>query len=1112
MRRRTLAGRLLGVLTGLGLVLCLAPSPVSAQAVSGTVLGTVRDASGAAVPGATVTLVQTETGYSRTVTSDAQGEYTAPSLPTGTYTVSGELTGFKKVSLANVHLGVDQRVRMDLSLQLGAMSEVVEIQAETPLLQTASSDLGTTVVEEQIKTLPLNGRNFVSLTRTVPGILRGTPGGNIDGAGSLAWRASASFSANGQRTRDNNYMLDGVDNNETWLQTVVIFPSPDALAEFKLQTSTYSAEFGRSLGGVVNLQIKSGTNDYHGSVFEFLRNDRFDANNFFLNAASKPKPDFKQNQFGATFGGPIIKDRTFFFADYQGLRINAGQTYVSTVPSLKMRQGNFSEVNRVIYDPLTGQPFAGNIIPASRWDPTSANILSQLYPEPNSTGAIGTTGQPINNYVISPILERQDNQGDIKLDHRVTDNNRAFVRYSFQKTHRFLPATLPHGDSGTTFGAGDGNIKAQSLTFNDTHTFSPNLLNEFRFGWNSIKFLMTPLDYGENLAEQVGLPGINLSPTTSAMTQMNFQNIRNLGANSNQPLITNQNDFQVFDNVTFIKGKHTFKLGGSVTFRSREILNADTIVGNFGFNNNMTSNCAGKATGCTVNSSTGFDVASFLLGYATTKTRNLFDSKTYTEKRPEYALYLQDDLRVNAKLTLNVGVRYEVYVPWIEVDNRQSNFDVTTGQFVPASDNATMGGIQVGRYLQTYSKGDVGPRFGFAYDLFGTGRTIVRGGVGVFWNFTPGGTSSSKAQNPPFQQSTALTASPNPNFSPSLIVSAGLPAPPGVNLTPKPGAGTTRSIFDINFRDAYTTNWNLNVQQQLGHNYMLELAYAGSRGRQYLVKGNPNEAPATVGVTNSNVNRPFATIAPALRDVGQVQATGVLNYDALLAKFQRRFANGFSVLTSYTFAKAQDYNSDNDGTVTVANVYNLAGYNYGPADYDIRHTLSVSAIYELPFARTKWYGGWQLTGIGYYRTGYPFTPGQTQGILSTTVGGTGQRPNVVGDWTLSNPTIAKWFEPSAFQPPTDTTGTYGDAARNIMRGPDQFNIDMSLIKNTHIGRFNVELRCEAFNLLNHPQFQLPNRTVGNAAVATITQMLQNPACALCGTTERNIQFAAKISF
>jgi hypothetical protein len=1109
MTTRSLVSRLAAIaLLGLGL-LCLPPPPAAAQAVSGTILGFVKDSTGAVVPGATVTLVNAGTGFSRTVVTDAAGEYTAPLIPTGTYTVSAEITGFNKLSKTNVLLGVDQKVRIDLALELGAMTEVVEIQAETPLLQTSSSELGTTVVEEQIKTLPLNGRNFVSLTRTVPGVLRGIPGANIDGAGSLAWRASAAFSANGMRPRDNNYMLDGVDNNETWLQTVVIFPSTDALSEFKLQTSTYSAEFGKSLGGVVSLQIKSGTNQMHGSVFEFLRNDAFDANNFFLNRAGRPKPALSQHQFGATLGGPIFKDRTFFFADYQGFRNTTGQTYLSTVPSTRMRQGDFSELNRVIYDPLTGQPFPGNVIPESRWDPAAKNIMQQLYPEPNTAGSVGATGQPINNYLITPNLTRQDNQFDMKVDHRLTDSNRFFVRYSYQKTHRNLPATLPHGDAGATFGAGDGNIKAQGLAFNDTHTFSPTVINELRFGWSAINFFMTSIDYGGNLATAMGIPGINVNDVTSGMTQMTFQNIRNLGANSNQPLITKQNDFQLFDSVTMIKGKHTLKLGGSVTWRSREILNADTIVGQFGFNNNLTSNCTGKATGCTLNSSTGFDVASFLLGYTSAKNRNLFDADTYTEKRPEYALYAQDDFRVSSKLTLNLGLRYEVYVPWIEVDNRQSNLDVTTGQFVVAADNATIGGVNVGRYLQTYSKGDVGPRVGFAYDLFGTGRTIVRGGVGMYWNFTPGGTSSSKAQNPPFLQSTALTPSPNTSFSTNLILSDGLPPPPGVDLTPRPGSGSTRSIFDTGFRDAYTTNWNLNVQQQFGRNYMVELTYVGSRGRQFLIKGDPNEAPATVGVTNSNINRPLFSVAPALRSVGQVQSKGELDYHALLVKFQRRFANGFSFLNAYTYGKALDYTSDNDGAVTVLNVYNIAGYNRGPASYDVTHTLSSSLIYELPFGRTSWWGGWQTSGILYFRTGLPFQISQTQGVQST---GTGNRPNTVGDPKLSDPTVDKWFDPAAYQPPADTTGTFGDTGRDTVRGPGQFNIDMSIIKNTHFGRFNLELRCEAFNILNHPQFQLPNGTIGNAAVGQITAMLQNPSCALCGTTERQIQFAAKLSF
>ena len=314
------------------LSLGLATSAV-AQSVSGTILGTVTDSTGAVVAGAKVTIVNEGTGLTRSVVADVNGEYTAPALPTGHYTITSEMTGFKTVALSNVEVGVDQRVRINIKHEVGAMTESVSVTADTPLLQTSSSELGTTVSASQIEALPLNGRNFVNLTRTIPGVLRGIPGANIDGAGSLAWRASASFSANGQRPRDNNYMLDGVDNNETWLQTVVIFPSVDALDEFKMQTSTYSAEYGRSLGGVVNLQIKSGTNALRGSGFEFHRNDAFDANNFFNNRAGRAKPDFKQNQFGGTIGGAVFKDKTFFFTDYQGHRESQGQTFLSTVPS-----------------------------------------------------------------------------------------------------------------------------------------------------------------------------------------------------------------------------------------------------------------------------------------------------------------------------------------------------------------------------------------------------------------------------------------------------------------------------------------------------------------------------------------------------------------------------------------------------------------------------------------------------------------------------------------------------------------------------------------------------------------------------------------------------------
>ena len=1094
------------VALGLILAASLLPAALAAQAVTGTILGSVTDTSNAAVPGATVTLTNAGTGLVRVVVTDANGDYTAPSLPTGKYKLVAELPGFRTVSLSDVELGVDQRARFNVKLEIGTVAETVTVSGVSPLVQTSSSELGTTVQEEQIKTLPLNGRNFVNLTRTVPGVVRGIPGANIDGAGSLAWRASASFSANGQRPRDNNYMLDGVDNNETWLQTVVLFPSVDALDEFKLQTSTYSAEFGRSLGGVVNLQIKSGTNAHHGSGFEFLRNDRFDANNFFNNRAGRAKPAFSQHQYGGTYGGPIVKDKTFLFFDYQGYHVNQGATYLSTVPSARMRAGDFSELNRVIYDPITHLPFPGNVVPLARWDQVSKNILNQLIPESNTAGILSSTGQTINNYLINPTLERQDNQIDLKVDHMIKASNRLSARYSYEKTHRILPATLPHGDAGFTFGAGDGNIKAQGMAVNDTHTFSSNWLNEFRFGWSSIKFFMTPVDYLQNPAKAVGLPGINLNDVTSAMSQVVFANggMRNLGSNGNQPLITNQNDLQFFDNVTRVAGKHTIRAGGSITHRSREILNADSIVGRFDFNQNQTSNCSGITSGCTLASNTGFDLASFALGYATNASRALFDAGTYTEVRPELSAYFQDDIRVTNRLTVNAGLRWDEYVPWVEVNNQQSNFDATTGKFVVASDSATIGGVQVGRYLQTYSKTDFGPRFGFAYDVTGSGRTVVRGGYGLFWNFTPGGTSSSKAQNPPFLQSQATTTSLGTN----ILLSTGLAAPPGVDPNRVP-AGTTRSAFLRDFRDAHAHNFNVNMQQQLGTNYMVEVAYSGSRTVDAALKTDLNQAPPTVGVSDQNVNRPFAVLDPALRTVGTLSSSGYVEYNGLLVKFQRRSANHISFLNSYTFGRATDLNSDNDGTVTLTNIFNPE-YNRGPADYDVTHTLSSTWIYELPWAAQRAWGGWQVSGILYLRSGLPITITQAQSMLSTGIAN--NRPNTICDPASSNPTIAQWFNTSCFTQVTDTTGTFGNTGRNTVRGPGQFNIDASMIKNTRIGPISSELRLEIFNILNHPQFGNPNGQFGNSAFGTISAMLASPSCATCGTTERQMQVAVKLKF
>ncbi len=1103
----------------LGIAIIFTAQSISAQAVSGTILGTVKDPSGDAVAGAKVTLNHTATGFVRTVVSDATGEYIAPSLPSGAYTISAEANGFRKLIMSNVRLDVDQKARVDLNLQLGATSEEVTVAGGAALVQAESSDLSGTVSEAQIRNLPLNGRDFVQLTRIIPGVLRGIPGANIDGAGSLAWRASASFSANGMRTRDNNFLLDGVDNNETWLNSVVIFPSVDALEEFKVQTSTYSAEFGRSSGGVVNIQIKSGANDFHGNAFEFLRNDKLDANDFFNNAKGASRPPFKQNQFGATFGGRIIRDKTFFFMDYQGGRIRDSKTYLSTVPTQKMRNGDFSELLRDIngdgeldgniYDPLTGLPFDGNVIPAGSIDPAARNIIDQLYPEPNVAGQLSPTGsgQIINNFLYNPVLKRQDDQFDVKLDHYLSQKNHLFGRYSFQRTDRFLPATLPHGDSGTTFGAGNGLIRGQSFAFNDIHTFSPKWLNEFRLGISRISFKVTSIDADTNLAEQVGIPGVNINDTATAMSQIQFSrndlnsDIRNLGANSNQPLLTFLDTFQLFDNVTNTSGRHTLKMGFNYTRRRRNVLNVDNIVGNFTFRPEMTSDCAGGFNPL-CDGVGGFSVASFMLGYASTVNRQLMQG-TFGERRPEYGAYIQDDFRVSDKLTLNLGLRYDLFVPFVEVYDRQSNFDISTGRFVVASEDAVIDGQEVGRYLQVVPKKDFAPRFGFAYDVFGKGRTILRGGYGIFWNNPLTGTSSAKPINPPF----LLAQSFAENLKPLFRLSNGLPPPPALDIN-RPPSGATRSIFDPDFRDGYAQQWNLNIQQQLKSDYVLEVSYVGSKGTHLVVKRDINQAPPVVGVRDQNINRPF----PALLSLSRVESSGSSSHHALLTKFSKRFGNGLQFVNAYTFGKTIDTVSDTEGTVQ--NAYNFAR-DRAVSDFDVTHTLTTSWSYDLPFGKgrafasnlgnvaDKFIGGWQLSGILLVRSGLPFTVNQQQNVLST---GTANRPNRIGSGELDNPSIERWFDISAFDQTPDTTGTYGNSGRNILRAPGQTNLDLSLVKVTRFReRFEYQFKVEFFNALNQPQFAAPGNNIRSSNAGVISSLLFN-------NPMRQIQLAMKLSF
>jgi hypothetical protein len=777
-----------------------------------------------------------------------------------------------------------------------------------------------------------------------------------------------------------------------------------------------------------------------------------------------------------------------------------------------MRNGDFSELNRTIYNPLTRQPFAGNVIPTSQFDPAAKAIIDQLYPLPNVPGTRAASGQIINNFLYNPVLAREDDQFYVKIDNYFSQNNHFFARYSFERTHRFLPATLPHGDAGATFGAGNGLIRGQSLALNDTHTFSPRWLNEVRAGFSRIAFKVTSIDAGTNQADAVGIPGVNITDTATAMSQITFGatnnpgNIRNLGANANQPLLTFLDTFQIFDNATHTRGAHTLKMGASLTRRRRNVFNVDNIVGQFNFRSDITSNCGGATGNCVTAPDAGFDFASFVLGYPAQVTRGLMQG-TVGERRPEYGAYIQDDWRVNSRLTLNIGLRYDVFVPYVEVYDRQSNFDTSTGKFVVASENAVINGIEVGRGLQKTPMKDFAPRFGFAYDLFGRGQTVLRGGYGIFWNNPLTGTSSQKPSNPPF----LLSNSDTTTLIPRLRLSNGIPAPPPVDPNRAP-SGTTRSIFDPEFSDGYAQQWNLNISQQFGRNYALEVSYVGSKGTHLVVKQDINQAPPVVGETDVNKNRPFRALAPNLQALSQVQSRGYSNHHAMLVKFSNRFSNGLAFVNSYTFGKTIDIVSDTEGAAQNAYDFNR---DRAVSDFDVKHNFTSSWSYDLPFGKGKWIGGgvsgladkfiggWQLSGILLLRSGLPFNVTQSQAVQST---GTANRPNRIGSGELDNPTVDQWFDTSAFKPTADSTGTYGNAGRNILRAPGQVNVDFSLVKNTRFReRFEHQLKFEFFNAFNHAQFAAPNGTIGSSTQGQITSLF-------FGATARQIQIAMKLRF
>ena len=1063
-------------------------SDVYAQAITGRIVGTVQDRNQGAVPNAKVTITNQSTGISSEFQTDSQGNYIAPSLPSGAYKVAVAASGFRQAVASNIEVNVAQTTRLDLTLEVGNVQETVEITGGGALVQSTTSDLGEIVNQRQIQTLPLNGRIFSQLIQLVPGAVPAGFGAAPEAGSTAGARSATSASVNGLPWVGTTYYMDGIENKETLNAFISMSPPIEAIEEFKVQTNSASAEYGAFGGGVVNLTLRSGTNEYHGALFEYLRNEALNARDFF---ATRKNP-FKTNQFGGVFGGPIVKNKAFFFGDYQGLRLRGGRPFTASVPTQAMREGRFlaSEgFSAPIYDPLSGAspaqrtPFANNMIPTSRFDPVSAKALS-LWPLANRPGLI-------NNY-IENISQSQDvNQIDIRGDYQFAEWGRLFVRESYSK--RALRSSLPNAPF-LAFGEINSDSRDHNAVIGHSYSFSPALLNEFRFGFNRFNTEHYGSDSTLDKNNELGIKNGNLSafPETRGVANFGITGLTGTGSPGFTNALRLSNTYQLTENMTWVKKSHTIKFGADLKRIESTLTNPESNPrGFFNFNTNFTS----------LNGAGGAAFASFLLGFPNDYGRSIVDT------RPAVRMffggfYVQDDWRVTRKLTFNLGLRYDIFTHPSERHNRHSNLDLTTGKIVLASDDNR------GPNIDTYTK-NFGPRIGFAYSP-DEGKTAVRASFGMGYfpdNF--GATGGTLERNYPFFQTFSLAASDR--FTPFARLSVdGLP---GFISQPRtatidPPAGLSLFYIPRNFRQDTVAMWQLSVQRQIHDSGVAEIAYVGNHG-YHLFSGNRNiNTPLAPGPGAIDPRRPYFNILPRNQTVNQRNSDGSSSYHGLQFKYSKRFSAGLQALVSYTWSKTID---DTNLLWPHDNRINR-GVGTGKAP-DIPHVFTASYVYELPFGKSRKFlgaipraldfviGGWQVNGITNVRSGAPLIVTVAASQLNT---GTGNYANLTCSEVGRPKTVERWFDTSCFAEPAQFV--FGNSGKSHVRGPGVVNFDLSLFKKFAIDEKRaIEFRSEFFNAFNNPHFANPNTSLSpsNTAFGRISATVLTP---------REIQIGLKLTF
>jgi hypothetical protein len=1088
------------------------------QAARGSIGGEVRDPTGAVIANGQIKLVEIRTNQEYAAKTDKNGFYTIVNLLPGSYLLMVDAEGFKRFIQEGIQLTTGEKMRVDANLAVGSPSETITVTSDVPLLRSETGSLGQLVDDSKITDLPLNGRSFITLVGLSSGVAL-PPG-------------TAFPRINGGRPRTNEYLYDGISVLQPEPGTVAFFPIIDAIQEFKVETNSPPAEFGRFNGGVVNLSTKSGTNQFHGSAFEFFRNEALNARNMFAPADSA-RPVFRRNQFGGTIGGPVQKDRTFFFADYQGTRQEIARVRISTVPTLLQRQGIYTEAVSgkvpVIYDPATTQPVAGggftrqkfpdNKIPTGRIDQVAA-ILIERYPKPTSSGTA-------NNYT------RIDNEGDtqdqfdIRLDHLFSNHDQIFVRYSYMRDFATPVTPLPDGSGNITGGTlAPATTTGHSVASGYTHEFRPKLANEARFGYTRRGLDRAALLLDGPPSRELQLPGI---PSNGAFSNefptFSISGFQQLGPPANTDSRFRTDVTEIVDQISWQKNRHLFKAGLDFRWERLDIIQPPSPTGLFSFSNLFTDLPGTMGT--------GYSLASFLLGQVQAFSIDL-QEKLIRARAHIQEYFIQDDWKPTNRLTINAGVRWTLNFPSTEVDNQGAVFNLQRQQLDYLGQD---GFPRSGRNLHWH---DFGPRLGLAYRV--EDKTVIRSAYALVWIEQAGITTP--FTNPQFPFVQTVSQRTLDSINPAFVLASG-PFVAPIPLTPDAGLGQGVFTVDRSLGSGYVQQWNLFLQREITPNLALSIGYTGSKVThigipdtninqltvQQLAAGNPllqkvpnpyyGQIPRSSSLGDPTIAagqllKPyprFTTVSFFRNNVGNT------NYNAFQARLEKRFSRGLSFLASYTFSKLIDEASSVfDSTIFAGPVANFPVADSFNRELerdlstgDIPHTFTLCSTYDLPIGTGhhfnprgvfgKLIGGWELAGLLSLQSGIPLAVTQSTNFNSFAGLGT-QRPNRIGDPSQdAQKSTAQWFNTAAFK--TAPQFTLGTSSRNPVRGPGYRNLDVALIKRTGIAeRVALEFRAEAFNLTNTPPFGAPNVVLGTPGFGSITS----------AGDPRVVQFALKMIF